>query len=695
MRSLSLFLILTFCCWTASTASTNCSTLTTCSGCYADSTNCGWCTLHGTCEDASTTSCPAQYWNYNTSTVLSFSTQPSDTEMTPDSYSLYLRAGVPITISTVITASSSNPVDVYFLVEMSTNMNSIVSNVATLISSLTTKLGLISTNVRVGLGTFVDKPVSPFAVSSAYVFQNAIPLSNNLGSVSSQISTFISSSNVVQTYSSPQAGLEALLQVVACTSEINWRITSATRRIIMYISASDFHLAGDALLGGISSPHPGTCLLSGGTYNSVAYDYPSISQVKNALLDTGIIPIFLIQSDASNSNLQYFGNSYTGFINYLGATAYFANLTTDLNSAVNLFEDAYNQMSTVVTPALVSTGANLVNITFNATTQTIPLSSQGTFQLTVSWDGTTSISGSGVEVSFGSYGKLSISLQSEFTCNCGAAPCNCPNNSACDCGTCVCNSGYSGSNCTCNLNASPQDTFSPLCSEVGTWYVTCQVCICDAGYYGAACQCPEFCPNNCSGLGTCECGVCDCYSGYAGYECDCQDECPGNCNNAGVCNCGICDCEPGLTGAACDICTPNSLNPLCLGSTADSNLLTCKTLSSCGGCLNTTGCTWCPSVDTCYPSSLANSSCPLIWTSCLVQTTSTIAISVGAATGGVFAAGVLLLVLYKAQITVRDKRAWKKFNKKVEASKANMINQRNPAFRQESQEMLNPTYSKH
>jgi len=89
-------------------------------------------------------------------------------------------------------------------------------------------------------------------------------------------------------------------------------------------------------------------------------------------------------------------------------------------------------------------------------------------------------------------------------------------------------------------------------------------CLCAGGWTGAACS--DFCPEDCSGHGSCSGGACLCNAGYQGTDCASQavlalevapstppHTCPMACSGHGACTePGICMCKAGWLGVACN-----------------------------------------------------------------------------------------------------------------------------------------------
>ena len=75
--------------------------------------------------------------------------------------------------------------------------------------------------------------------------------------------------------------------------------------------------------------------------------------------------------------------------------------------------------------------------------------------------------------------------------------------------------------------------------------------MCPAGRHGADCS-QAFCPQACSGHGTCHGGVCSCNPGYAGADCT-RRACPASCGH-GACDPKAlkCHCADGWTGDTCE-----------------------------------------------------------------------------------------------------------------------------------------------
>ena len=58
----------------------------------------------------------------------------------------------------------------------------------------------------------------------------------------------IKSSQVSASVDLPEAGMDALMQVAACKTQIGWRDHS--RKVVVYLTDTGFHFAGDGKLGG-------------------------------------------------------------------------------------------------------------------------------------------------------------------------------------------------------------------------------------------------------------------------------------------------------------------------------------------------------------------------------------------------------------------------------------------------------------
>lgn len=54
------------------------------------------------------------------------------------------------------------PVDIYYLMDLSNSMKDDLHNIQSLGTKLATEMRKLTSNLRIGFGAFVDKPISPY-----------------------------------------------------------------------------------------------------------------------------------------------------------------------------------------------------------------------------------------------------------------------------------------------------------------------------------------------------------------------------------------------------------------------------------------------------------------------------------------------------------------------------------------------------
>jgi hypothetical protein len=151
-------------------------------------------------------------------------------------------------------------------------------------------------SVGYGVASFVDKPVTPFGGEGDYVYQTELGVTTNPESFLSAIAGL----ELGAGGDLPESQIEALLQLARRNDEIKFR--SGSRRVVVLTTDADFHKAGDYTRNPVDSPsgtpvppNNGDGSLEGGTGEKE--DYPSVAQVKDALEDADISPIFLVTGE--------------------------------------------------------------------------------------------------------------------------------------------------------------------------------------------------------------------------------------------------------------------------------------------------------------------------------------------------------------------------------------------------------------
>lgn len=421
------------------------------------------------------------------------------------------------------------PVDIYFLMDLSNSMSIHKENLQNTAGVIANEVMSLTSDFRFGFGSFSDKPTPPFASELAtykylinsgrrrqpppYSFHHHVSMTQNATFFRQKVSDSLLAGNI----DSPEAGMDALMQVLACGEIIKWR--QDVRKVIIFITDEDSHFAYDGYLGGITIPNDGECHLKKSNEGEHYYydkelqmDYPSFGHIADKMSQKNMAVIFAVDS--------YMESLYKELSKFLQGTVNVGILGKESSSLTSIVTQQYRQIKSRL--ALEATSDNkdlelqlkadkcenptLSSIVCSNVTQGQPIK----FQLQITAKEslcrnperdnqiTVSIVGS-------SNHQLTVEL--------GCEQCQCengvkiPNAQECDskgtfhCGGCICDQDRVGRQCECELTQTTGD-LKESCIEKG-----------------------QAIP--CNGRGDCNCGVCQCQGKFRGEFCQCHaDQCP-------------------------------------------------------------------------------------------------------------------------------------------------------------------------
>ena len=510
----------------------------------------------------------------------------------PEAIELNIRPGDTIEFDVEFKVHETYPVDIYFLTDLSGSMKEYIETVEKQSNNIITNMKKVmgrDVKLRMGAGSFIEKPTTPFTnIGGHHVFKNWMPLSDM-----NDLSNSRKLRNIFQEYTrtkarksssgkeefkhlktnadNEEAGLEALIQVAACTDEINWDPKS--RHIVVYSSDATAHMAGDGMFAGINTPNDLKCHLQkkgGGSKSSIEIheytaaldqDYPAARDVKKVLQENNIQMIFATTDHEGKTEGKVIEKFYRDLAQFLGRNENKVGLwdKDDPQIISKIIVDAYTEMTKdipieinklpegfeyTVTPVC---GGNRrrgsIKSCPNMRKKNSPV--KFNFRVKMREGGECPKPTIAVIKTPGYGGDEHTAVQINPICSC--KDCNikssdiCPGKQECsgngqfECGKCVCDVGFKGECCDCDMETSSTDG----CIEPGSQRV-------------------------CSGRGECICGKCSCNDGVnfdMGQFCECdRSACPifNNtiCGGNGHCTCSsssgvMCDCNPGWTGDRC------------------------------------------------------------------------------------------------------------------------------------------------
>nr|WEL12717.1 integrin beta 1A [Halisarca dujardinii] len=596
---------------------------------------CGWCNdenyrlLHSNSTTGATAlfcrsnetlvalGCPADKIYQPQSEVTATSTPPMG-RVSPQNIHVDLRIGQPHSQQVTITPANSFPIDMYVLMDLSLTMNDDLGTLRSISQKLIDTLKNLTSDYRLGFGSFVDKTLYPFSdqinrdypcgigpapggdfvppenCDPAYDFKHRLSLTDD--TVAFQAA--INSSKISASFDHPEGLFDALMQVAVCTNVIGWRSEFNTRRLILAITDDEYHYALDGRLSGIIQPNDGQCHLDGNEYSEEQnLDYPSSSQLGKVFQANSVIPIFAVTADQKSL--------YDDLVEVLKG-AFVGEIDGRLENLQMVIQDRYQELSGTVIPFPGSVRG--VDVSFTPDCGTGDLRSNSTDSCTgitatnpaiytfvmEAQPEVCSIYPQGhaiYETKFVGFGPVTFNISFHCSCEdvCGSVienSADCSGSGNLDCGACLCHGGFYGSQCECS-GTRPNPSNQLICQDQssksicsGRGECKCGYCECDKidnttdSYQGEHCQCDqEACPKNsqgvvCNGHGNCSAcsSLCVCDEGYTNHACECttsnatcispEDTQDRVCSSHGICECGLCLCDyrSNRTGSYCDIC---------------------------------------------------------------------------------------------------------------------------------------------
>ncbi|XP_030641873.1 integrin beta-5 [Chanos chanos] len=527
-------------------------------------------------------------------------TQYSVIQIQPQKISLSLRPGDQTSFEVQVRPVEDYPVDLYYLMDLSLSMKDDLDTIRNLGTKLAEEMKKLTSNFRLGFGSFVDKNMSPFSYTAPKYHENpcngyklfpkCVPSFGfrHLLSLTDKVDRFneeVQKQMVSRNRDAPEGGFDAILQAAVCNKRIGWR--KEAYHLLVFATDDVPHLALDGKLGGLVHPHDGMCHLNDNNEYSAStkMDYPSLALLGEKLAENNIFLIFAV---AKRHYVIY--KNFTALIP--GTTVEI--LDQDSKNIIQLIVNAYNNIRSKVELTVWDHPEDL-NLAFTATCQDgqplpglrkcadLKIGDTVSFNVTVE---ARSCPAPGTQRSFtikpvGFKDLLEVSV--DYSCSCKCTTHTRANSSRCSsvgtysCGTCHCEPGYLGARCECQ-EGDTASSYMSACREAegkqvcsGRGECSCNQCLCYESefgkIYGSFCECDDFsCARHkgilCSGHGECNCGECKCHAGYIGDNCNCSTEtstCVSDdgqiCSGRGSCVCGRCQCtEPGAFGDTCEKC---------------------------------------------------------------------------------------------------------------------------------------------
>uniref|UniRef100_A0A8D0BE86 Integrin beta n=1 Tax=Salvator merianae TaxID=96440 RepID=A0A8D0BE86_SALMN len=574
----------------------------TCTSCLAVDPQCAWCAQEDFMAGAmQKTRCDTVLWLIKRGCRAEFIESPkvdvavsvdkTNIQVTPEEVSIQLRPGSEATFMLKVCPLEKYPVDLYYLVDVSASMHKNIEKLYSVGSDLSQKMESISTDLRLGFGSYVDKTVSPYIsihpgrihnqcsdydldCMPPHSYIHVLSLTDKIAEFRSAISKQKISGNI----DTPEGGFDAMLQVAVCQHHIGWR--KEAKRVLLLMTDQTSHLALDSKLAGIVIPNDGNCHLKDNVYvRATSMEHPSLGQLSEKLIDNNINVIFAVQG----SQFHW----YKDLLPLLpGTTA--RQIESQEKNISNLVVEAYEKLLSEVR-IHVANRVQDINVKVTAICpdgskrtglegcKNVKSTSEVLFNISVALKGCSINNGINYVMlkPLGFNESTRINIHKKCDCQCGdsikpkricvAEMSHETEASHCEGKTCHSSDKLSSEQCRMQKD-------HLICNGQGDCLGG--KCVCHKSkfgtVYGKYCEKDDFsCPyhfgNLCAGNGECEAGKCRCFSGWEGDRCQCATSLQKHCMNPdgqicsgrGTCVCGRCTCtDPSSFGQLCEFCPP-------------------------------------------------------------------------------------------------------------------------------------------
>ncbi|KAM6039099.1 integrin beta-7 isoform 2-T2 [Chlamydotis macqueenii] len=475
-------------------------------------------------------------------------------QLRPRSVRLLLRPGEERSFQVRFRRAGGGPLDLYYLADLSSSMRDDLPHLRRLGHGLPAALSNATSSLRIGFGSFVDKPVLPYVSTvpaklrnpclerrepcdPPAAFRHLLSLTDDAEEFTERVGRQRVSGNL----DAAEGGFDAIMQVAVCQERIGWRPAT---RLLVFASDDAFHTAGDGKLGGVVIPSDARCHLdAGGVYaKSHLYDYPSVGHLAQVLSAANIQLVFAVTAPTVPLYQE---------LSRLIPKSVVGELREDSSNVVQLIADAYDSLSSTVELQHSLPLPPGISLSYESHCGGPPgpprprggfcagvhVNQEVTFTVRVRASAClASPRRMGLRV-LGSREELSLELGTLCGCSCarrqpqaplchgGVLLCGvCSGRGQCICGACRCPPGLSGTFCQCDSSTCEHHAGLP-CGGPQRGECVCGRCRCHEGFGGSGCGCPlghGGCLSGgreCSGHGRCVCGSCVCQPGYVGPLC--------------------------------------------------------------------------------------------------------------------------------------------------------------------------------